>query len=95
MPFHGRDHHVDAFTMWMAGGGIKQGMTWGETDEIGYYPINGKVSLHDVQATIMNQLGFDHEKLKTDKHFSGFTDKLQQLANITGFLGRRASSTQC
>ena len=43
--------------------GIKQGMSWGETDEIGYYPVSGKVSLHDVQATILNQLGFDHEKL--------------------------------
>lgn len=62
-PFLGRDHHVEAFTMWMAGGGIKQGTSWGETDEIGYYPINGKVSVHDVQATILNQLGFDHEKL--------------------------------
>src|SRR5688572_5340152 len=63
MAFKGRDHHVEAFTMWMAGGGIKRGTTWGETDEIGYYPINGKVSLHDVQATILNQVGFDHEKL--------------------------------
>jgi hypothetical protein len=63
MPFKGRDHHVEAFTMWMAGGGIKKGVTWGETDEIGYYPISGKVSLHDVQATILNQVGFDHEKL--------------------------------
>lgn len=62
-PFLGRDHHVEAFTMWMAGGGIKQGMSWGETDEIGYYPINGKVSVHDVQATILHQLGMDHEKL--------------------------------
>jgi hypothetical protein len=62
-PFLGRDHHVEAFTLWMAGGGIKRGMSWGETDEIGYYPISGKVSLHDVQATILNQLGFDHEKL--------------------------------
>ena len=62
-PFLGRDHHVEAFTMWMAGGGIKQGMSWGETDEIGYYPISGKVSVHDVQATILNQLGFNHEKL--------------------------------
>ena len=53
----GRDHHVEAFTIWMAGGGIKQGVSWGETDEIGYYPINGKVSVHDVQATILNQLG--------------------------------------
>lgn len=62
-PFLGRDHHVEAFTMWMAGGGIKQGATWGETDEIGYYAINGKVSVHDVQATILNQLGMNHEKL--------------------------------
>ena len=62
-PFLGRDHHVEAFTIWMAGGGIKQGMSWGETDEIGYYPISGKVSVHDVQATILNQLGFNHEKL--------------------------------
>jgi hypothetical protein len=63
MPFRGRDHHVDAFTMWMAGGGIQKGMTWGETDEIGYYPVTGKVSLHDIQATILDRLGFDHEKL--------------------------------
>jgi hypothetical protein len=62
-PYLGRDHHVEAFTMWMAGGGIKKGMTWGETDEIGYYPVNGRVSLHDVQATILHQLGMDHEKL--------------------------------
>jgi uncharacterized protein (DUF1501 family) len=78
MPFHGRDHHVDAFTMWMAGGGIKQGMTWGETDEIGYYPINGKVSLHDVQATILNQLGFDHEKLTY--HFQGRPFRLTDVS---------------
>lgn len=62
-PFLGRDHHVEAFTIWMAGGGIKQGMSWGETDEIGYYPVSGKVSVHDIQATILHQLGFDHEKL--------------------------------
>jgi len=63
MPFLGRDHHVEAFTMWMAGGGIKQGASWGETDEIGYAAVKGKTSVHDVQATILNQLGFDHEKL--------------------------------
>lgn len=62
-PFLGRDHHVEAFTMWMAGGGIRKGASWGETDEIGYYAVNGKVSLHDVQATILNQLGMNHEKL--------------------------------
>lgn len=62
-PFKGRDHHTEAFTIWMAGGGIKKGHTHGETDEIGYSAINGKVEPFDVQATILNQLGFDHEKL--------------------------------
>lgn len=61
-PFKGRDHHVDAFTIWMAGGGIKKGFNYGETDEIGYSPVSGKVSTFDVQATILNQLGFNHEK---------------------------------
>ncbi len=61
--FKGRDHHVDAFSMWMAGGGIKKGFSFGETDEIGYYGISGKVSSYDIQATILHQLGFDHEKL--------------------------------
>jgi hypothetical protein len=60
--FKGRDHHSDAFTMWMAGGGIKSGYTHGETDEIGYNAIDGKVSTFDIQATILNQLGFNHEK---------------------------------
>jgi hypothetical protein len=60
-PFKGRDHHVDAFTIWMAGAGIKKGFSYGETDEIGYYPVSGKVTPFDVQATILNQLGFDHE----------------------------------
>ena len=62
MPFKGRDHHVEAFTIWMAGGGIKKGASYGETDEIGYSTISGKVDPFDVQATILNQLGFDHEK---------------------------------
>jgi len=62
-PFKGRDHHTEAFTIWMAGGGIKKGYTHGETDEIGYAAINGKTTPFDLQATILNQLGFDHEKL--------------------------------
>jgi hypothetical protein len=61
-PFKGRDHHTDAFTIWMAGAGIKKGTSYGETDEIGYSAISGKVDPFDVQATILNQLGFDHEK---------------------------------
>ena len=63
MPFKGRDHHTEAFTIWMAGGGIKKGFSYGETDEIGYSAISGKVTPYDIQATILNQLGFDHEKL--------------------------------
>jgi len=63
MEFKGRDHHPDAFTVWMAGGGIKQGFSYGETDEIGYSAVDGKVSVYDVQATILHQLGFDHEQL--------------------------------
>ncbi len=59
--FKGRDHHSDAFTMWMAGGGLKKGFSYGETDEIGYGGVEGKVSVFDIQATILHLLGFDHE----------------------------------
>jgi Protein of unknown function (DUF1501) len=62
MLFKGRDHHTDAFTIWMAGGGIKGGISHGETDEIGFNAVSGKVTAFDIQATILNQLGFDHEK---------------------------------
>ncbi len=61
--FKGRDHHGDAFTIWMAGGGLKKGFSFGETDEIGYGGVNGKVSTFDIQATILHLLGFDHERL--------------------------------
>ena len=61
-PFKGRDHHTEAFTIWMAGGGIKKGFSYGETDEIGYSAVSGKVTPYDIQATVLNQLGFDHEK---------------------------------
>ena len=61
--FKGRDHHAEAFTIFMAGGGIRKGYTYGETDEIGYSIVNGRVNPHDIQAIILNQLGFDHEKL--------------------------------
>ena len=62
-PFKGRDHHVDAFTVFMAGGGFKKGYTHGETDPLGYYATKDKVHVHDLQATILNQLGLDHTKL--------------------------------
>jgi len=61
--FKGRDHHSDAFTIWMAGGGLKKGFSYGQTDEIGYRGINGQVSVFDIQATILHLLGFDHEQL--------------------------------
>ena len=59
----GRDHHPQAFTIWMTGGGIKPGVTLGKTDDLGFHPAEGAVHVHDVQATILNRLGLDHEKL--------------------------------
>ena len=59
----GRDHHPQAFSIWMAGGGIKPGITFGATDDFGFHPVENAVHVHDVQATILNQLGLDHEKL--------------------------------
>jgi len=60
---YGRDHHPRCFSMWMAGGGIKPGMVYGETDEFGYNIIKDPVHVHDFQATVLNQLGIDHTKL--------------------------------
>lgn len=62
MGYKGRDHHVDAFTMWMAGGGIKKGTSFGTTDDLGFSGVEGRVSVHDIQATILHLLGFDHEQ---------------------------------
>lgn len=59
----GRDHHIDAFTMWIAGGGFRSGITYGKTDEFGYEVVDEKVHVHDLHATILHQLGIDHEQL--------------------------------
>ncbi len=59
----GRDHHPQAFTMWMAGGGIRPGLSYGATDELGFHVVENPVHVHDIQATIMHCLGFDHERL--------------------------------
>jgi hypothetical protein len=59
----GRDHHPQAFTMWMAGGGTKPGVTLGATDELGFHIVQDPVHIHDMQATILHLLGFDHERL--------------------------------
>lgn len=60
---YGRDHHPRCFTIWMAGGGIKPGLVYGETDEFGYNIIKNPVHVHDFQATMLHLLGIDHEKL--------------------------------
>ncbi|MEI7800485.1 MAG: DUF1501 domain-containing protein [Opitutaceae bacterium] len=59
----GRDHYPDCYTMILAGGGIKGGLSYGETDELGFNITRDKVHVHDLQATLLNQLGFDHERL--------------------------------
>jgi hypothetical protein len=64
---YGRDHHPRCFTMWLAGGGSKPGFTFGETDDFSYNVVKDPVHVHDLQATVLHQLGIDHEKL-TYKH---------------------------
>ena len=61
--FLGRDHHPRAFTMWVAGGGVKPGVTIGATDELGYNVVQDPVSVHDLHATLLHLLGIDHERL--------------------------------
>jgi hypothetical protein len=60
---YGRDHHPRCFCIWMAGGGIKPGMVYGETDDFGYNIASNPVHVHDFHATVLNQLGIDHTKL--------------------------------
>lgn len=59
----GRNHHIDAFTMWFAGGGFKPGLTYGTTDEFGFGPVENPAHVHDIHATILHQLGLDHSRL--------------------------------
>ena len=59
----GRDHHIDGYSMWLAGGGIKGGQTIGTTDELGFYTEEDRVHVHDLQATILHLLGLDHKRL--------------------------------
>jgi uncharacterized protein (DUF1501 family) len=59
----GRDHHRDAFTMWLAGGGVRPGISYGQTDELGLSVMENAVHVHDLQATLLHLLGIDHERL--------------------------------
>ncbi len=74
----GRDHNPGGFTIWMAGGGVKPGISYGETDPIGYEAVTNKVSVHDLHATMMRLMGFDHEQFT---YPSGGVP--QRLTNIT------------
>ena len=59
----GRDHHKDAYTVWMAGGGVKGGMAYGKTDELGYFPVEDKMHMNDFHATLLHLLGVEHTRL--------------------------------
>jgi hypothetical protein len=74
----GRDHHPNCFTMWLAGGGIKPGITLGETDEFGFNAATDRVHVHDLHATILHLLGLDHKKLTY--HFQGRDFRLTDVS---------------
>jgi len=59
----GRNHHIDAFTLWMAGGGVKPGQTIGDSDEFGFSPAGDSIDIHDLHATMLRLLGLDHTRL--------------------------------
>ena len=59
----GRNHHIDAFTLWLAGGGVRPGAIIGQTDELGFNPVADRVHVHDLHATILHLLGLDHKRL--------------------------------
>ncbi|MBT5928033.1 MAG: DUF1501 domain-containing protein [Verrucomicrobia bacterium] len=79
MKLVGRDHHSVAFPAWLAGGGIKGGMSYGETDELGYNSVINPVPLHDLHATMLHLLGFDHKKVAVP--FQGLNQRLTGVAD--------------
>jgi uncharacterized protein (DUF1501 family) len=74
----GRDHHPQAYTMWLAGGGVRGGQTIGSTDELGFHVVEDRVHVHDLQATILHLLGLDH--LKLTYRFKGRDFRLTDVA---------------
>jgi hypothetical protein len=78
MKLIGRDHNPGAFTLWLAGGGIRGGMSYGETDEFGYQSVVNRVTPHDLHATLLHLLGYDHQRLTYP--FQGLN---QRLSNVT------------
>ncbi len=85
--FIGRDHHPYAFTIWMAGGGVRPGLAYGKTDEFGYYPVENPVSIRDLQATILHTLGLDPHRFHfryqgLDQRLIGPTDEGRVLDDL-------------
>jgi hypothetical protein len=83
----GRDHHPSAYTMWLAGGGVKGGLAYGKTDEFGYYPVEHPVSIRDLQATILHLVGLDPHRFSysyqgLDNRLIGPTDEGRVLNDI-------------
>lgn len=76
---YGRDHHPRCFTVWLAGAGIRPGLTYGETDDLGYNVVADPVHIHDLNATILSCLGIDHERLTFT-----FQGRQQRLTNVSG-----------
>jgi hypothetical protein len=74
----GRDHHIEGFTVWLAGGGLKRGISYGATDELGYYAVENPVHVHDLHATVLHLLGLDH--LKLTFRFQGRDFRLTDVA---------------
>jgi hypothetical protein len=75
----GRNHHIDAFTMWLAGGGFRPGLVYGQTDEFGFGPLENPVHVHDLHATLLHQLGLDHERLSV--RFQGLDYRLTGVSH--------------
>jgi uncharacterized protein (DUF1501 family) len=75
----GRDHHPQAYTVWMAGGGIRGGLSYGATDDLGFHTVENPVHVHDLQATLLHCLGFDHERLTFE-----FQGRRYRLTDIHG-----------
>ena len=74
MKLIGRDHNPGAFTAWMAGAGVKPGISYGETDEVGYAPAINPIQLRDFHATLLHLMGFDHKRLSYP--FQGLNQRL-------------------
>jgi uncharacterized protein (DUF1501 family) len=70
----GRDHHIKGFSMWLAGGGVRGGMTYGATDELGYHAVDNVVNVRDLHATMLHLLGIDHRRFTFP--FQGLDQKL-------------------